>query len=508
MPTQTSPPTQAPGPTRTTKPPPVAPRPVQRGLPANLGATSKSRLLIPAAIVVVVLLLFWWYKHKQASGDTTFRTGTVETGNIQQTVSSTGTLSAVKTVQVGTQVSGQVAAEFADFNDQVKKGQLLARIDPTLQQQAVRDAQAQLEKAQAQLSQAQQEYNRNAPLAQQKFISASEFSTFQVNRSVAIATVKSAQVTLDKARQNLSYTNIYAPINGVVVERNVDVGQTVAASLSAPQLFLIAQDLSQMQILAAVDESDIAAIKAGQAVKFSVQAYPNQTFSGTVNEVRLQSKLQDNVVSYTVVVLVDNTNGKLLPGMTATVEFITGAANNVLTVPNAALRFTPTPEDLKASGLPPTAGKDTTRRARGAGGFGGSTQVGGGGGAAGGAAGGVAGGAAGGGAARAGGGAGAGGAAGATGGAAGASGRTRRAGGGFGGFGTIWILDSNKKLKPIRVRIGLTDGQRTQVTGKDLAAGMQVVIGESSPTTAAPAAQSTNPLTPQRGGGPGGRGGG
>jgi HlyD family secretion protein len=501
-----APPTPTPPPARTTTPHPVGPRPVQRGLPANLGATSKSRLLILAALVVVVLLGFWWFKHKQANGDTTFRLGTVETGNIQQTVSSTGTLSAVKTVQVGTQVSGQVAAEYADFNDQVKKGQLLARIDPTLQQQAVRDAQAQLEKSQAQLSQAQQEYDRNAPLAQQKFISASEFSTFQVNRSVAIATVKSAQVTLDKARQNLSYTNIYAPINGVVVERNVDVGQTVAASLSAPQLFLIAQDLSQMQILAAVDESDIAAIKAGQAVKFSVQAYPNQSFSGTVNEVRLQSKLQDNVVSYTVVVLVDNTNGKLLPGMTATVEFITGSANNVFTVPNAALRFTPTAEDLKASGLPPTAGKDTTRRAGGASGFSGSTQVGGVGGAAGAAGqGGAGGGFGGGGAARAGGGAG--GAAGATGGTAGAAGRTRRVGGGFGGFGTIWILDANKKLKPIRVRVGLTDGQRTQVTGKDLAAGMQVVIGESSPTTAAPAAPSTNPLTPQRGGGPGGRGG-
>ena len=488
MPTQAPP---LPSPARTPTPPPAAPRPVQRGLPANLGATSSRRILIPVALLVAALLLFWWFKQRESGGDTTFRLGTVETGNIQQTVSATGTLSAVKTVQVGTQVSGQVAAEYADFNDQVKKGQLLARIDPTLQQQTVRDAQAQLEKAQAQLAQAQQEYNRNAPLAQQKFISASEFSTFQVNRSVAIATVKSAQVTLDKARQNLSYTNIYAPIDGVVVERDVDVGQTVAASLSAPQLFLIAQDLGQMQILAAVDESDIAAIKAGQAVKFSVQAYPNQTFSGTVNEVRLQSKLQDNVVSYTVVVLVDNTNGKLLPGMTATVEFITGSANNVLTVPNAALRFTPTPEDLKASGLPANAGRDTTRqaggagRAGGAGGVGASTQAGG--------AGGVAGGA------------GAGGAAGGTGGAASASGRVRRTGSGAGGFGTVWILDANKKLKPIRVRVGLSDGQRTQVTGQGLAAGMQVVIGESSPTTAAPTT-SSNPLTPQRGAGGAGAG--
>lgn len=269
--------------------------------------------------------------QSRTGGETTYRLATVERGNVQQTVSATGTLGAVKTVQVGTQVSGQVSAEFADFNDHVTKGQLLARIDPTLQQQAVRDAQAQLERAQAQLRQAQQEYDRNAPLAREKFISASEFSTMQVNLDVARAGVKSAQVTLDRAKQNLSYTNIYAPINGVVVERNVDVGQTVAASLSAPQLYLIAQDLAQMQILAAVDESDISAIKAAQAVQFTVQAFPGRSFTGVVDEVRLQSKLQDNVVSYTVVVKVDNTDGKLLPGMTATVEFITGAAKNVFT---------------------------------------------------------------------------------------------------------------------------------------------------------------------------------
>lgn len=491
-------------------PPPLPPAPragvppVKPGITAGLGASSRRRFVIPVAIILVALLGFWWYRHKGAAGDTIYRLGTVEKGSIQQTVSSTGTVNAVKTVQVGTQVSGQVSAEYADFNSQVTKGQLLARIDPTLQEQAVRDAQAQLEKSQAQLLQSQQEYNRNAPLAKEKFISASEFSTFQVNLAVAQATVKSAQVTLDKAKQNLSYTNIYAPINGVVVERNVDVGQTVAASLSAPQLFLIAQDLSQMQILASVDESDIAAIKQGQAVKFNVQAYPSQNFTGVVNEVRLQSKLADNVVSYIVVVSVDNTNGKLLPGMTATVEFITGSANDVLTVPNAALRFTPTPEDLKASGLPPTAGqRDTTRRARGASGASGTAQGGGAAGGAGGAAGGGgAGGFQGGGGTRAGG---AGGASGAAGGAA----RPRRTGSGIGGFGTIWILDANKKLKPFRVRIGLTDGQRTQVTGKDLAAGMDVVIGESTANATPTSAASSNPLTPQRGGGPGGfRGGG
>jgi HlyD family secretion protein len=153
--------------------------------------------------------------------------------------------------------------------------------------------------------------------------------------------VRSAQVALDRAKQNLAYTNIYAPIDGVVVDRNVQKGQTVAASLSAPQLFLIANDLAHMQILAQVGESDIAQIRPGQTVNFTVQALPNQTFHGTVQQVRLQSTTTDNVVNYTVVIAVDNAQGKLLPGMTARVDFITKAATNVLKVSNAALRFRP-----------------------------------------------------------------------------------------------------------------------------------------------------------------------
>src|SRR5450759_853849 len=317
---------------------------------------NRKRIVIGAGSVLALVAILWFVMHSRASAMPAYRLATVERGNIQQTVSATGALSAVKTVQVGTQVSGQVAEIHADFNSLVKKGELLARIDPTLQQQAVRDAQAQLEKAQAQERQAQQEYNRNQPLFTQKFISASEFSTVQVNLSVAQATVKSAQVALDKARQNLTYTNIYAPINGVVVERNVDVGQTVAASLSAPQLFLIAQDLSRMQILVAVDESDISSIKDSQPVKFTVQSFQTRTFDGTVQQVRLQSKLTDNVVSYTAVVALSNADGVLLPGMTATVEFIVASATNVLSVPASALRFKPTADELAASGLPP----DTT----------------------------------------------------------------------------------------------------------------------------------------------------
>jgi len=183
-------------------------------------------------------------------------------------------------------------------------------------------------------------------------IAASEFGTLQSNLSVQRANVKSARIALDRARQNLAYTNIYAPINGVIVERNVDVGQTVAANFSTPQLFLIANDLFDMQILTLVDESDIGTIKPGQPVEFTVQAYPNETFTGTVQQVRLQSKTQDNVVNYTAVVGVHNTSGKLLPGMTATAQFLTGDAENVLVVPNAAVRIKPTSAMFAQSSRP------------------------------------------------------------------------------------------------------------------------------------------------------------
>ncbi len=418
------------------------------------------KIVIAAAALMAVVAAFWFVRRARAGDETSYRLAPVTLGSVQQTVSSTGALSAVKTVQVGTQVSGQVAQILTDFNSRVAKGQLLARIDPVLQEQAVRDAQAQLEKAQAQVLQAQQEYNRNQPLFKQQFISATEFGTMQVNLSVAQAGVKSAQVALDKAKQNLSYTNIYAPINGVIVERDVDVGQTVAASLSAPQLFLIAQDLAQMQILAAVDESDISAIKDGQAAQFTVQSFPGSTFDGVVQQVRLQSKLTDNVVSYTVVVTLDNADAKLLPGMTATVQFITGSATNVLTVPNAALRFTPTSDERAASGLPLSAATtDSTRGPRGAGGTS-SAPI-----------------------------------------AGTAATRPRRANGSPGGAGSLWTLDADKKLKRIPVRVGLSDGQRSQVSGTGLAAGTQVIIGTSSASSTAPTAPTANPLTPQGGGG-------
>jgi HlyD family secretion protein len=269
--------------------------------------------------------------------------------------------------------------------------------------------------------------------------------------------VRSAAVALDRARQNLSFTSIYAPIDGVVVERNVNLGQTVAASLSAPQLFLIANDLTRMQILALVGESDIVRITEGQPVTFTVQALPGRKFPGTVEQVRLQSTTADNVVNYTVVVTLENPGGKLLPGMTARVDFLVKSAENVLRVPNAALRWKPTDEVLARYGTAPASAEKAA----------------------------------------------------ATSGAAAAAGRTRRNDGraSGSGAGTLYTLDAKGKLLAVRVKTGITDGLFTEVEGKGLAEGMKIVDGlVSSAKTPAAAA---NPMSgsPQQGGrGPGGPG--
>jgi HlyD family secretion protein len=378
---------------------------------------NKIKITAAALGVTIIAGTGWFYKRADGKEAPAYRAATIQRGSVKSTVSATGTLSAVQTIQVGTQVSGQIAAIYVDYNDHVKKGQLLARIDPPLQNQAVQEAQAQLERAQATMEQAESDYARNKQLFDAKVITVSEFSIVQSNFAVQKANVKSALIALERARQNLRYTDIYAPIDGVIVERNVDVGQTVAANFSTPQLFLIANDLSDMQILALVDESDIGAIRTGQLVEFTVQAYPNQTFTGTVQQVRLQSKTQDNVVNYTAVVGVKNTTGKLLPGMTATVQFLTGDAENVLVVPNAALRIRPTPAMLAQAkhaigtndGQPANViGTNDSQHSNSA---------------------------------------------------------------------ILWTLDDKGQLTPMRVHTGLSDASVTEVEGRNLTAGTKIVIG-------------------------------
>jgi HlyD family secretion protein len=421
---------------------------------------NKKLITLTVAAVAAVTSGYVLYRRAHSEAAPAYRLAAIERGNLESTVAATGSLGAVRTVQVGTQVSGQISAIYVDFNSKVKKGQLIARIDPTLQQQAVADAQAGVERAQATLAQTKAEYDRNKLLHDQKIVTDPEFNTAQLNYQLAKANATSAQIALDKARQNLSYTSIYAPIDGIVVERDMDVGQTVAASLSAPQLFVIAKDLSQMQILATVDESDIGQIKTDQPVSFTVQAYPGRTFTGTVSQVRINSTTVNNVVNYTAVVAVANPDGKLLPGMTATVKFLIGSANDALSVPNAALRFKPAIAG-NATGGASTGTRLRVRNVSAAG-----TPK-----------------------AR----------------ADSAAVAVRDS-----TVSMLWYLDSAKTLKPVRVHTGLSDGSRTQVTGNGIKEGMQIIVGASTVTATAPAASAKNPLQPQtqstgrRGGGPAG----
>lgn len=445
---------------------------------------SRGRIIAIGVSLLVVLVVAVAYARGREDGSGAYRFATVERGDLEATVSATGKLEAVTAVQVGTQVSGQISAINVDFNDRVRRGQLIARIDPTLQQQAVSEALAGLSRAQAELEQAQREYDRNKQLFDRKVLTEAEFNNTQYRLAVAQATVRSAQVSLARARQNLAYTSIYSPIDGIVVERNVDVGQTVAASLQAPQLFLIANDLSRMQILASVDESDIGLIREGQPVRFTVQAYPNENFDGTVRQVRLQSSMQENVVNYTVVIEVVNTTGRLLPGMTATVDFLTGQARNVLMVPNAALRFRPTEEMLaQVRERQQNGDRPDTQRAVGAAAAAGAGDS-------------VAAVASaqgqrrGDSEARAGG---------AAQGPNGAAARPGARGARASNSAVLWYVDSAGRPAMARVRTGLSDGQRTVVEGPSIQEGMQVIIGS---TQASGSGQSTNPFQQGRQGGP------
>lgn len=424
---------------------------------------SRRNWIILAVLAVAVALGAWIYQRATADKAPPYRFVAVERGDIEASVAATGSLGAVTTVTVGTQVSGRVVEIHADFNDRVKKGQLIARIDPTLLQQSVLDAQAGLERARAEAEKAAVEYRRNLGLFEQKVLTEIEFNTAKYAQAVAIANVKSAQVALARAQQNLAYTDIHAPIDGIVVERNVSVGQTVAASLSAPQLFLIANDLSQMQILASVSESDIGSIRKEQPVTFNVQAFPNETFTGVVEQVRLQSTTTENIVNYTVVVTVANPGEKLLPGMTASANFITGEARGILSVPNAALRLRPT--EAMLAELRKERGGDAAGAGPGAGAVAGAN-------------------------------------AGADPGARSASARPTTGSGARGDrspdAAALWTLDGEGKLSRLRVHTGLTDGQRTEVSGEGVAEGLQVIAGAGQ-AAAAPAATTSPFQSPMRG---------
>ena len=309
--------------------------------------------ILALVVLAAVLALGGFYLLKNKGNTIQFKTAKVSRGDIRATVTATGTVSAVTTVLVGTQVSGSVKQIFVDFNSPVKKGQLLAQIDPALSEARVSQARANLqaaaanvEKAETTLRDADRTLEKNRTLFAKDFIARSDLDTADTSRLSALAqlNVAKAQLEQQKAALNqeettLSYTRILSPVDGTVISRNVDIGQTVAASFQTPTLFSIAEDLTRMQIDTSVDEADIGRIKVGQSVQFTVDAYPDNTFPGKVSEIRNAPTTVQNVVTYNVVVKVANPELKLKPGMTANVSIITALEKGVLKVPNASLRF-------------------------------------------------------------------------------------------------------------------------------------------------------------------------
>jgi HlyD family secretion protein len=443
---------------------------------------SKRLWLSIAAIVLAVAAGIYYYRSDVAAETPTLNTVEVTQGDVVATVEATGTLEAVTTVEVGTQVSGTIKTLGADFNSQVRQGQVIAQLDPSLfdtqvaqERATVTRLKAEVERVRVQAEDARVKLGRARDLSERELIAKSDLDAAVSTSNAADASVKSAeaqllqaQASLNQAQVNLSHTIIRAPIDGVVIARNVNVGQTVAASMQAPTLFVLAQNLKEMRVNASVDESDIGKIQMKQPVRFRVDAYPNETFNGTVSQIRLQPVVEQNVVSYVTVIDVPNPDLKLKPGMTAAVTIETGRADDAIKVPNAALRFRPTPEAFEAIGQKAPervqrpqgqspSGRDTGRGAQ----------------------------------------------------AGDPSQRRERSDGNQ--RNAVWVLEQNT-LKRVPVQVGISDGTQTAVTSGDLAAGTRVVTGVSTPSASTTVAPSTSPLIPQGrrgfgGGGGGGNGG-
>ncbi|HEX9120740.1 MAG TPA: efflux RND transporter periplasmic adaptor subunit [Terriglobales bacterium] len=414
-------------------------------------------------------------------------TAGVERGDIHDVVEATGTINAVTTVQVGSQVSGTIAKLSADFNSHVKKNQVIAEIDPSLFRGALLQVQADFQdaraslaaakaglvKAQATAQQTAADYARNAALAKEGVVAQQQLDQAKANTDSAQASVSAAQAQVTQAeaqvaqkaaavsvaQTNLAHTIIRSPIDGTVVARNIDVGQTVAASLQAPTLFNIAQDLTKMQVYAATDESDVGQIKVGQPITFKVDAFPRDTFRGVVSQIRMNATTVQNVVTYNSIIDFDNPDTKLFPGMTAYVTIPVASATNVVKVPNGALRFTPDLKPDQIAALEQQAGitpKATSRQGKGQG----------------------------------------------AGKAAGASAQPQQPRPAAPDSAIVWKLTADKQLAPVQIATGITDHTFTevaQVLHGSISEGEQLVVG--SATNSKPASASSG-NAPGMGGAP------
>ena len=294
-------------------------------------------------LLLIFLIAFgvYIYYFRTSEKIIIWKTAAVERGNVRIIVTATGSINALTTVQVGTQVSGTISKLFADFNSVVKKGKLIALLDTTFLSASKEDAEAAVEKATLQVIQAKREYERVKVLFDKSVISQSEYDLALTNYETAESVLKSAKAQLNRSKINLQYAFVRAPISGTIISRNMDVGQTVISSFNSPVLFTIANDLTKMQVNANVDEADIGQIKIDQKAFFTVDAYPNESFNGVIKQIRLQPSVIQNVVNYTVIIDVPNPELKLMPGLTANINIIVNEHDNILRVSANALRFQP-----------------------------------------------------------------------------------------------------------------------------------------------------------------------
>jgi HlyD family secretion protein len=429
-----------------------------------------------ALIVLAVILVFlgWWFWSGNHQGTSFFRTAAVTRGNLQASISATGTVEPEEVVDVGAQVAGKIVSfgkdkqgKTVDYGSVVMPGMVLAHIDNSLYAADVESAKAQLDqnKAQVQFAQANlkqlqaklyqasrdwaraQKLGPSDALSQADYDAAhSAFETAKANVDVGKAQILQAQkavaqsqAALRRVQQNLDYTTIVSPVKGIIIDRRVNIGQTVVASLSAPSLFLIAKDLTRIQVWASVNEADIGNIRKGQPVTFTVDAFPGMSFQGEVGKIRLNATMTQNVVTYTVEVNTDNADGKLLPYLTANLKFMVAERKDVLLAPNAALRFLPQPEQI-AAGFRQAPKKER----QGHGGAQAKTPN-----------------------------------------------KDKKP---EAARGTLWLPAGNE-VKPLEVKVGLTDGTLTEVSSPELKAGMPVVVAEVE--KGEEPANSTSPFTPQ-----------
>lgn len=414
-----------------------------------------------------------WYLRSQRPAETSYRTVEVKRGDLLATISATGTVEPEEVIDVGAQVAGQILAfgqdkngKAIDYGSEVEEGTVLARIDPSLYAADVAQAEAQVAQAQAnvqraqadlgqmraKLFQAQRDWERAQKLGPSEALSQNDYDAFQSANEVAKANLAvgesvviqsqgalaQAQASLKRSQRNLSYCTIASPVKGVIIDRRVNIGQTVVASLNAPSLFLIAKDLKRMQVWVAVNEADIGSIYQGQPVSFTADAFPGEVFQGEVRKVRLNASMTQNVVTYTVEVTTDNSSGKLLPYLTANVKFEVSRHNGVLLAPNAALRWTPASEQIapEAQAQAPRAGER----------------------------------------------------------------RPAKSSGGQEATGTLWVPDG-KYVRPVTVRVGASDGMMTEVSGDQLSEGMTIVVSEQRQESGrrGGTGAAANPFTPQMG---------